>query len=81
MSARHARTDDDAVTTVAAPLRLVDPDPFEPETIEAEFSPEVRAVLDAVAMLHSAVISWAAATTGSDHARHDATSAGGRHRR
>ena len=75
MSARHARADEDVVVPGAV-LHLVDDDPR-----DAQFAPEVRAVLDAVALLHSAVISWAAATTGDAGPRHTAAPTSGRHRR
>lgn len=82
MGARHARHDDDTATTDSAPLRLVDPDPFEAGPPAPALSPEVRAVLDAVAMLHSAVIGWAVATTEPDGPRHTAAvPVSGRHRR
>jgi hypothetical protein len=71
VTARHARLDDDSPPS----LRLVDADPDAGPMRDA-FSPEVCAVLDAVASLHSAVISWAAATSAPDGPQR----AGGRHR-
>ena len=74
------------MATEAAPLRLVDPDPFAPDPFDADppgpaLSPEVRAVLDAVAMLHSAVVGWAVAGAEPGPPRHTAAPVSGRHRR